>query len=92
MPSRSRVCGALLAVLAATLLAAPPAHSAPVLTPCTGSAKLPGARCGTVQVPLDRANPGLGTTEIGFALIPHRNARCRRRGPSSTTPAGPGKR
>ena len=90
MPSRSRVCGALLAVLAATLLAAPPAHSAPVLTPCTGSAKLPGARCGTVQVPLDRGNPGLGTTDVAFVLISRRDPATPSEGTVLFNPGGPG--
>jgi pimeloyl-ACP methyl ester carboxylesterase len=90
MPSRSRVTGAFLVVLAAMLLTAAPAHSAPTLTPCTGSAKLPGARCGMVQVPLDRGNPGLGTTDIVFALISRRDPATPSEGTVLFNPGGPG--
>jgi pimeloyl-ACP methyl ester carboxylesterase len=90
MPSRSRVTSALLVVLAATLLTAPPAHSAPALSPCTGLAKAPGARCGTVQVPLDRSNPALGTTNVAFALISRRDPATPSEGTVLFNPGGPG--
>jgi hypothetical protein len=31
----------------------------------------PGTLCGSIDVPLDRAHPGLGTMPIFFAVIPH---------------------
>src|SRR3954469_633620 len=31
------------------------------------------ARCGSIAVPLDRANPGLGTTDIAFAVLRSRD-------------------
>jgi pimeloyl-ACP methyl ester carboxylesterase len=90
MPSRSRVTSAFVVVLAAALLAAPPAHSAPTLAPCAGLAKIAGARCGTVQVPLDRGNPGLGTTDIGFALLSRRDPATPSEGTVLFNPGGPG--
>jgi pimeloyl-ACP methyl ester carboxylesterase len=40
---------------------------------CSGLPQLAGARCGSIRVPLDRANPNLGTTRIAFALVPRRD-------------------
>src|SRR5919109_123565 len=50
----------------------------------------PGARCGSVTVALDRSNPGLGTIDIGYVLLPHTDAS---RPPISAivpNPGGPG--
>jgi pimeloyl-ACP methyl ester carboxylesterase len=44
----------------------------PRLVTCAGVPDAVGARCGSIRVPLDRANPGLGTAKISFALAPHR--------------------
>src|SRR3954470_19890300 len=41
---------------------------------CPKTPALVRAQCGSVRVPLDRANPGLGTTRVAFALIRRRNA------------------
>src|SRR3954454_11225753 len=43
------------------------------LSPCKGVPKALGARCGSVSVPLDRANPSLGSTRVAFALVPRRD-------------------
>src|SRR3954468_18198766 len=56
------------------------------LSPCKGVPKALGARCGSVSVPLDRANPGLGSTQVAFALVPRRDTAR----PSLGTIVGPG--
>src|SRR3954447_20194571 len=69
--------GLALAVLVAALATAPSALA------CDGIA---GARCGTVTVPLDRSDPGAGTTTVAYALVT-------RPGSESTilfNPGGPG--
>ena len=45
----------------------------PALSACTGVPSALKARCGSVSVPLDRANPGLGSTRVAFALVPRRD-------------------
>jgi pimeloyl-ACP methyl ester carboxylesterase len=45
----------------------------PKLVKCSGLPEVPSARCGSIRVPLDRANPSLGTTKIAFALVPRRD-------------------
>ena len=65
----------LLAVvgLAAVLFVVPAAGAssrAVVFTAC-GADVLPGFECGTIDVPLDRANPGAGTIPLAFQLFPH---------------------
>src|SRR4051812_28996274 len=51
---------------------------------------LPGARCGTVTVPLDRANPSAGTIDIAYALLPRTDTSRRRLGTIAPNPGGPG--
>ena len=69
----------LLAVvgLAAVLFVVPAAGAssarAVVFTAC-GADVLPGFECGTIDVPLDRANPGAGTIPLAFQLFPHSGA------------------
>jgi hypothetical protein len=69
---RQRLGSAILgvAVLAAAVLGASPAlaHAPAVLAPCPGVPGLPSARCGSIEVPLDRANPSAGSTTVAFAL------------------------
>jgi pimeloyl-ACP methyl ester carboxylesterase len=48
------------------------------------------ARCGTIRVPLDRANPGLGTTRVAFALVQRRDAARASLGTIVPNPGGPG--
>lgn len=55
---------------AATAGAAPPAAVFGACGPTAG----PGARCGTVTVPLDRARPSAGSIPIAFQLYPHTDA------------------
>jgi pimeloyl-ACP methyl ester carboxylesterase len=66
-----------------------PAASA-VLARCAGVPGLPTARCGSVEVPLDRANPAAGTTKVAFALVPRRNASAPSAGTLAFNPGGPG--
>jgi pimeloyl-ACP methyl ester carboxylesterase len=78
----------MLVVLVATVLgsASGTAQGQAGLAPCKGLPKELAARCGTVTVPLDRANPALGTTTVAFALVPRRDAKR----PSLGTLVGPG--
>jgi pimeloyl-ACP methyl ester carboxylesterase len=89
---RLRFIGMLVPALAAALLATPPAlaQDGPTLAPCSGLPGLPAARCGSVHVPLDRANPSLGTTEVAFALVPRRDASRPSLGTIVYNPGGPG--
>jgi pimeloyl-ACP methyl ester carboxylesterase len=43
------------------------------LAPCADVPAELNAGCGSVTVPLDRANPGLGTTQIAFAVLARRD-------------------
>src|SRR3954454_14765069 len=45
--------------------------SGTLLAPCDDP---PDTLCGSIDVPLDRANPGAGTTPIFFSVIPHRGS------------------
>ena len=54
-------------------------------TPC-----LPGARCGTVTVPLDRDEPAAGTIDIAYALVPRTDTSRPRLGTIVPNPGGPG--
>ena len=91
------------AVLAAALLApaavlsacggsdpTPKAPAASALQPCAKVPDLPSARCGTVEVPLDRANPSAGTTTVAFALVPRRDSAAPSAGTLAFNPGGPG--
>jgi pimeloyl-ACP methyl ester carboxylesterase len=81
---RSFRVGALIlatAVLAALAVAGPAVASAS----CP-----PGARCGEVTVPLDRRTPELGTTQVGYVLVPHRDRGVPARGTVVPNPGGPG--
>ncbi|MFC5749634.1 alpha/beta fold hydrolase [Actinomadura rugatobispora] len=61
------------------------AARAPAPIPCPE-----GARCGTITVPLDRANPAAGTTRVGYALIGRRDAARPSAGMIAVNPGGPG--
>jgi pimeloyl-ACP methyl ester carboxylesterase len=66
----------ITALVAMLVLGAGPANGqAPgaALAPCAGVPAELHARCGSVTVPLDRANPGLGTTDIAFAVLGRRD-------------------
>ena len=56
-------------VAGALAIGAPAAHAAGP-APCGTSNPVPGALCGTVAVPLDRAAPAGPTIEIGYELYP----------------------
>jgi pimeloyl-ACP methyl ester carboxylesterase len=62
----------------------------PVLGACTGVPELAHARCGTIRVPLDRANPSFGSTDIAFALVQRRNTSQPSLGTIVANPGGPG--
>ncbi|MDO8202151.1 alpha/beta fold hydrolase, partial [Conexibacter sp. CPCC 205762] len=77
---------AAAAVAAAAPLVADPlagASAAPAACPA-------GASCGTVTVPLDRATPALGTTAVGYALLPRRDRSRPAAGTIVPNPGGPG--
>jgi pimeloyl-ACP methyl ester carboxylesterase len=84
------VATGLLALGAAAPASASPA-AGPVLAPCSGAADLPRrARCGSLRVALDRANPGLATTRVAFALVPRRDGSRPSLGTVVANPGGPG--
>jgi pimeloyl-ACP methyl ester carboxylesterase len=49
-----------------------------------------GATCGTVPVPLDRADPGVGTVGIAYALLPRTDTTQPSLGTIVPNPGGPG--
>ena len=55
-------------ILLAVGLCAPAGASARLLGPCPDTHD---AKCGTVAVPLDRANPAMGTIPIFFRYVRH---------------------
>jgi pimeloyl-ACP methyl ester carboxylesterase len=72
-PGLTRV---LVAIVAAVLLFAGPADAqvqGPGLGPCADVPESLNARCGSIAVPLDRANPSLGMTEVAFAVLRRRD-------------------
>ena len=71
----ARTVGALRwlpALLAATACLAVPATAAQAKVRLVKCDDAPGGRCGTVRVPLDRADPSRGTLPIFFAYYKHR--------------------
>lgn len=85
---------AVAVALAVGLLALPPAAAAPVPELRWGSCPpihdaLPEARCATVQVPLDHANPDGPTIDIMISRLAARDPD-RRRGVLIGNPGGPG--
>ena len=72
---------ALLAVLwCGTAQAAPP-------LPCAAA---PAGVCGSIDVPLDRANPALGSISIGYELYSHTDGSMPAAGTLVVNPGGPG--
>ncbi|GLZ00481.1 alpha/beta hydrolase [Actinoplanes sp. NBRC 103695] len=68
-----------------------PAHSSGTPTrPCTDLEAVPGALCGSITVPLDRADPRAGTTTVAFALLPRRDRSRPSLGTIVPNPGGPG--
>ena len=55
-------------------------------TPCAGLPQLPSASCGSVDVPLDRADPAAGTTTVAYALVPRRDGSGALRGHAALQP------
>lgn len=83
--TRSRAAFVAAAVLVATLVLAPRVAAGGDPPACPA-----GARCGEVTVPLDRQRPELGSTEIGYALIPRHDRSTPPRGTIVPNPGGPG--
>ena len=54
-------------------------------TPCPD-----GVRCGTVTVPLDRANPAAGTIDVAYGLVPRTDTSRPALGTIVPNPGGPG--
>ncbi|HMG99032.1 MAG TPA: alpha/beta hydrolase, partial [Gaiellales bacterium] len=81
-----RVRRILLTSICALPLIAGTASAASALQPCSDS---PGL-CGSIDVPLDRANPLAGTTAVGFTLIPHADASIASQGTILAIAGGPG--
>ena len=66
------------------------AADGPVVGACVGLPQLARASCGTIRVPLDRANPSLGTTDVAFALLQRRDTSQPSLGTIVPNPGGPG--
>ncbi|MFI9640532.1 alpha/beta hydrolase [Micromonospora sp. NPDC051925] len=60
------------------------------LAECPELPSLPTAGCGQITVPRDRADPGKGTIDIGFALVPHTDTSQPGLGTIVPNPGGPG--
>jgi pimeloyl-ACP methyl ester carboxylesterase len=85
------VASVAVALLGLAFAAAAPAGGGVTLERCPEAADLPArARCGSIEVPLDRANPSLGTTEVAFALVPRRDRSRPSLGTIVPNPGGPG--
>ena len=79
----------LVALVAAAALHAAPGAAAQAPVRLAKCDEAPGGRCGTVRVPLDRANPSRGTIPIFFEYYRHR-ARGPARSAILATLGGPG--
>ena len=89
MPAKHIRAGKLAAaacVAVATMLAGPAIASAD-LQPCE---EAPEGQCGTVEVPLDPADPAAGTVSIFFHYYPHSDTKRPPRPPIFATAGGPG--
>jgi pimeloyl-ACP methyl ester carboxylesterase len=60
------------------------------LAACSNIPGVPSARCGTVEVPLDRADAAAGTTKVAFAVVPRRDRSAPSAGTLMFNPGGPG--
>ena len=87
LPKR-RALPVALALLAGALL--PAAASARGPAPCEDLPAPAGALCGSVEVPLDRAHPGAGTTTVAYVVVPHRDRSAPSAGTVLFNPGGPG--
>jgi pimeloyl-ACP methyl ester carboxylesterase len=99
MLRRIRVGAAALAAIAALVAAGCGDESEPQkrgsvtadeLRPCGGLPKVPHFRCGSIQVPLEREDPSLGRTEIGFAVRRRDDRDSPSRGAIFAVEGGPG--
>lgn len=66
------------------------AADGPILGACAGVPELARGQCGTIRVPLDRANASLGTTQVAFAFLPRRDSSRPSLGTLVPNPGGPG--
>ncbi|AGZ42580.1 alpha/beta hydrolase [Actinoplanes friuliensis] len=66
------------------------AETVRALAECPELPGLPTARCGQITVPRDRSNPGKGTIDVGFALVPHTDTSQPGLGTIVPNPGGPG--
>jgi len=78
----ARALAATCALLLGGLALSSAAHAG---TPCPDD-----ARCGSVTVPLDRANPSVGTIDIAYRLLPRTDTAHRAAGTIVPNPGGPG--
>lgn len=67
-----------------------PASARPTLTPCLFDLQPGNWQCGSIEVPLDRANPNAGTISIAFYVHPHDDTSTPASEPVFFTPSGPG--
>ncbi|MEO5878006.1 MAG: alpha/beta fold hydrolase [Streptosporangiaceae bacterium] len=76
----------VVTVAVASLLP-PSAHAAPAESRCSA---ISGAVCDTITVPLVRGRPVLGTTKVGYAVLPRRDRSRPSKGMVAVNPGGPG--
>jgi hypothetical protein len=60
------------------------------LVACSDVSGFASARCGSVEVPLDRADPSAGTTKVALAVVPRRDRSAPSAGTLVFNPGGPG--
>ena len=83
---RAGKLAAAACVAVATMMAGPAIATAD-LQPCD---EAPEGQCGSVEVPLDRADPAAGTVSIFFHYYPHTDTKRPPRPPIFATAGGPG--
>lgn len=93
MRRRSTMFTAAMVVMAfayGVLLAASSASGGPLTwSPCSEPG-LEGIECGTLKVPKDDGNPGVGTFDLAVARLPATGSRSERIGSLFFNPGGPG--
>ncbi|WP_242908214.1 alpha/beta fold hydrolase [Actinomadura terrae] len=84
-----KICApaAVCAVVVGGVVAVPGAADARVRDDCVA---VPGAECGTLQVPLVRSRPEMGRTNVAYAVIRHRDTSRPAKGMFTVNPGGPG--
>ncbi len=67
-----------------------PGNAPSRLSRCEGLPDLPTARCGRIEVPLNRDKPSAGTVSVAYALVPRADRSQPSLGTIAPNPGGPG--